>query len=64
MKTDDDLTRDLALAFRAGPGHLSRLHGRLATAAQAEGVLDVAYRTVDSPVGPCCSPPPTYFTAV
>jgi hypothetical protein len=33
MKTDDDLTRDLARAFRAGPGHLSRLHGRLATAA-------------------------------
>jgi hypothetical protein len=25
MKTDDDLTRDLARAFRAGPGHLSRL---------------------------------------
>ena len=25
MKTDDDLTRDLARAFPAGPGHLSRL---------------------------------------
>ncbi|MGW0890866.1 methylated-DNA--[protein]-cysteine S-methyltransferase [Saccharopolyspora sp. NPDC002578] len=30
---------------------LERLHGRLATAAEREGLLDVAYRTVDSPVG-------------
>ena len=52
MKTDDDLTRDLVRAFPVGPGQLSRLHGRLAAAAQAEGVLDVAYRTVDTPVGP------------
>jgi methylated-DNA-[protein]-cysteine S-methyltransferase len=51
MKTDDDLTHDLMRAFPADPGHLSRLHGRLAAAAQADGVLDVAYRTVDSPVG-------------
>jgi methylated-DNA-[protein]-cysteine S-methyltransferase len=51
MKADDDLARDLMRAFPAGPGHLSRLHDRLAAAAQAEGVLDVAYRTVDSPVG-------------
>jgi methylated-DNA-[protein]-cysteine S-methyltransferase len=28
-----------------------RLHGRLETAAAAEGLLDVAYRVVDSPVG-------------
>lgn len=31
---------------------LSRLHTRLASAAQQDGLLDVAYRTVDSPVGP------------
>ncbi|GIG20273.1 methylated-DNA--protein-cysteine methyltransferase [Cellulomonas chitinilytica] len=31
---------------------LARLRTRLATAAQADGTLDVAYRTVDSPVGP------------
>ena len=31
---------------------LRRLHERLAAAAQAEGILDVAYRTVDTPVGP------------
>ncbi|GAB2674170.1 methylated-DNA--[protein]-cysteine S-methyltransferase [Saccharopolyspora gloriosae] len=30
---------------------LERLHGRLAIAAEREGLLDVAYRTVDSPVG-------------
>ena len=52
MNTDDDLTRDLVRAFPVGPGHLSRLHGRLAAAAQAEGLLDVAYCTVDTPIGP------------
>ncbi|MGH3357213.1 MAG: methylated-DNA--[protein]-cysteine S-methyltransferase [Nocardioidaceae bacterium] len=30
---------------------LARLHERLATEAAAEGLLDVAYRTVDTPVG-------------
>jgi methylated-DNA-[protein]-cysteine S-methyltransferase len=30
---------------------LRRLHDRLATAARAQGVLDVAYRTMDTPVG-------------
>jgi methylated-DNA-[protein]-cysteine S-methyltransferase len=32
-------------------GTLSRLRDRLARAAEAEGLLDVAYRTIDSPVG-------------
>jgi methylated-DNA-[protein]-cysteine S-methyltransferase len=31
---------------------VERLHDRLATAARDAGLLDVAYRTVDSPVGP------------
>lgn len=31
---------------------LSRLHARLGAAAEAAGLLDVAYRTVDTPVGP------------
>ncbi|MGE3289399.1 MAG: methylated-DNA--[protein]-cysteine S-methyltransferase [Pseudonocardia sp.] len=52
MSTSDDLHRDLARAFADGPTELSRLRARLATAAEADGVLDVAYRTVDSPVGP------------
>jgi len=33
------------------PDHLDRLHRRLAAAAETEGLLDVAYRTVESPVG-------------
>jgi methylated-DNA-[protein]-cysteine S-methyltransferase len=33
-------------------GTLSRLRDRLGLAADAEGLLDVAYMTVDSPVGP------------
>jgi len=47
----DDLTRDLARAFPSSPGDLRRLHGRLAAAAERDGILDVAYRTVDTPVG-------------
>lgn len=35
----------------ADPGALARLHRRLEQAAEREGLLDVAYRTVDSPVG-------------
>jgi methylated-DNA-[protein]-cysteine S-methyltransferase len=41
--------------FFASPsdaGSLSRLRDRLGLAAEAEGLLDVAYMTVDSPVGP------------
>lgn len=30
----------------------ARLHARLAAAAAADGILDVAYRTLDTPVGP------------
>lgn len=32
-------------------GVLARLHDRLATAAENDGSLDVAYRTIDSPLG-------------
>jgi methylated-DNA-[protein]-cysteine S-methyltransferase len=51
----DDISPDLARAFDAypaAPGDLDRLHERLAAAAQGEGLLDVGYRVVDSPVGP------------
>ncbi len=34
------------------PLELDRLHERLVAAAAAEGTLDVAYRTIDSPLGP------------
>jgi methylated-DNA-[protein]-cysteine S-methyltransferase len=43
---------DLAAALHAADdAALARLHARLVAAADAEGVLDVAYRTVPSPVG-------------
>ncbi len=48
----DDFTGHLVQALAPAPGHLSRLHERLALAAQADGILDVAYRTMDTPVGP------------
>ena len=48
----DDLTPELMRAFPAPPAELSRLRERLAAAAQRDGILDVAYRTIDSPVGP------------
>ena len=43
----DDLRRGVPVAAE----HLAALHARLAAAAGADGVLDVAYRTVDTPVG-------------
>jgi methylated-DNA-[protein]-cysteine S-methyltransferase len=43
---------DLLAALPAVTGaHLRALHGRLAGRAAAEGTLDVAYRTLDTPVG-------------
>ncbi len=44
-----DLLRDLPDVTEA---ELSALHDRLAERSDAEGVLDVAYRTLDTPVGP------------
>lgn len=51
MTTDDDLRHDLRQAHPADAGQLTALHARLADAAQADGLLDLAYRTLDSPVG-------------
>jgi methylated-DNA-[protein]-cysteine S-methyltransferase len=51
MNADDDLPRDLVRAYKATPEHLSTLRRRLASAAESGGILDVAYRTVDTPVG-------------
>jgi methylated-DNA-[protein]-cysteine S-methyltransferase len=47
----EDLSRDLVRAAPAPPGQLAALHARLAAAAAADGVLDIAYRTLDTPVG-------------
>ena len=43
---------DLLDAFGVEESDVDRLRARLAAAAEAEGILDVAYRTVDTPVGP------------
>ena len=47
-----NIDADLAHAFPDTPDHLAILRERLAAAADSGGLLDVAYRTVDSPVGP------------
>jgi methylated-DNA-[protein]-cysteine S-methyltransferase len=46
-----NIEADLARVYPDDPGTLRRLRERLATAAASAGVLDVAYRTVDTPVG-------------
>ncbi len=52
MNTQPDLVRDLARITDATPDELTGLRARLAAAAERDGILDVAYRIVDSPVGP------------
>lgn len=53
MTSDHPLEiRDLFAAYPdATEAELDRLHERLAERAAAQGILDVAYRTVDTPVG-------------
>jgi methylated-DNA-[protein]-cysteine S-methyltransferase len=51
MTTDDDLRHDLRQAHPADGEQLATLHARLADAAEADGLLDLAYRTLDTPVG-------------
>jgi methylated-DNA-[protein]-cysteine S-methyltransferase len=43
---------ELREAFPVEESDVDRLHARLVAAARADGILDVAYRTVDTPVGP------------
>ncbi len=43
---------DVLDAFPVEESDLDRLRARLSAAADAAGILDVAYRTVDTPVGP------------
>src|SRR5690349_24929472 len=45
------MTTNLFDELDADDGALARLHGRLARDAESGDLLDVAYRTVDSPVG-------------
>jgi methylated-DNA-[protein]-cysteine S-methyltransferase len=46
------ITPDFTTHFTADQDHLQRLHLRLEREAQAGDLLDIAYRTVDSAVGP------------
>jgi methylated-DNA-[protein]-cysteine S-methyltransferase len=41
----------LAPVAHADPGAIARLHERLSARAEQAGLLDVAYRTLDSPIG-------------
>jgi methylated-DNA-[protein]-cysteine S-methyltransferase len=52
MNNGDAIAGDLARIIQPGPDKLAELNDRLAAAAQRDGLLDIAYRTVDSPVGP------------
>jgi methylated-DNA-[protein]-cysteine S-methyltransferase len=45
------LTIALTQSYPTSTRDLAALHDRLASAAQADGTLDVAYRTLDTPVG-------------
>lgn len=50
--TTDLLVTNLSDALDPSPAQQQALHDRLAVAAERGDLLDVAYRTVDSPVGP------------
>jgi methylated-DNA-[protein]-cysteine S-methyltransferase len=52
MTTDLDLVRILTASVPDDTEHLRVLHDRLTVAATSDGVLDVAYRGFDSPIGP------------
>jgi methylated-DNA-[protein]-cysteine S-methyltransferase len=52
MTTDLDLVRTLTASRPDELEHLGALHDRLAGAATSDGVLDVAYRGFESPIGP------------
>ena len=49
---DSELARHLRRDLPAGAEDLAALHARLAVAADADGILDITYRIVDTPVGP------------
>ncbi|HEX4019189.1 MAG TPA: methylated-DNA--[protein]-cysteine S-methyltransferase [Frankiaceae bacterium] len=51
MNVKTDLATELARAYDSTPAHLQVLSARLAAEAETAGLLDVAYRTVESPVG-------------
>lgn len=51
MNTETDLIDALIGSLDDNADDLRRLHDGLAAAAEVEGLLDIAYRTIDTPVG-------------
>jgi methylated-DNA-[protein]-cysteine S-methyltransferase len=51
MNNSDGIVRDLARITQPGTHKMADLHNRLTAAAQRDGLLDIAYRTIESPVG-------------
>jgi methylated-DNA-[protein]-cysteine S-methyltransferase len=51
MTADLDLSHELAQALSDPPAQVEALRERLAAAARRDGILDVAYRTLDTPIG-------------
>jgi methylated-DNA-[protein]-cysteine S-methyltransferase len=49
---NDDLIRDLARITEPTPDSMAVLRARLAASAEHDGILDVAYRVLDTRVGP------------
>ena len=52
MNTDTALVTALTATLDTDPANIVDLHARLAERAEQEAVLDLAYRVVDSPIGP------------
>ncbi|HEX3088236.1 MAG TPA: methylated-DNA--[protein]-cysteine S-methyltransferase [Ilumatobacteraceae bacterium] len=51
MKTETELAATLVRSLDGNTDDLRRLHERLAAGAEIDGILDVAYRTLDTPIG-------------
>lgn len=50
-RREDSMSDQLADQFHGAAGDLADLRGRLAERAERDGILDVAYRELDTPVG-------------
>ncbi len=58
MTDDSDaIIRDLERITQPAPREAGRLASAAGRGGQREGVLDIAYRVIDSPVGRSCWPP-------
>lgn len=52
MNDDINAEPEVTALFPVADGELAGLRARLARSADQQGLLDVAYRTIDTPVGP------------